>query len=121
MLCLPCIIIAFTGALLESLGVRCDPALNNFYHWAVDFIQGVSLFDVVMDTTAIAFSIQFRTMPIEFQGFVQFYICLLALGSAQTPVRLVKMIMIEIYFSFIGRWDMILFNSGMLCCQLHII
>lgn len=122
---LPCLVSSFITAILAYAGYpvrapREASLLRQLYSWAYEFVQSVSPYRVVTNTGAFAFGDVLWTIPVEFRGSLHVFLCLLALGRAKNSMRLMMLVLIQMYLSLTGRWDVLLFNSGMLCSEIHV-
>ncbi|RDW58151.1 hypothetical protein BP6252_13562 [Coleophoma cylindrospora] len=57
------------------------------------------------------------TIPIEFRGSIVVFLTLLGLAKTKQVVRLSLMIVLTLYTLYITHWDLFLFLSGMLLCE----
>ena len=122
----PCMVASLLFALLSWAGYevrspREGTLLKQLWAWISAFVQDINPYRIVLNTGAFRFGDIFWTISAEFRGSLHVFLTLLALGRAKDSVRLAGLILLEIYFSLTGRWDILLFHSGILCCELHLL
>ena len=130
---MPCAAIAFMCASVDHFGIY-DPAWQNQDHrkdtfldtlrwWSSAVVLGIDPFRTnhkrPWDTPLSGVEQTMWTIPLEYRGSLVVFILILILAKTRQSLRLSTLAVYLLFLTFVGQWDIFLFVSGMLCCEVH--
>lgn len=130
---MPCAAIAFLCAWVDHCSIY-DPAWQNQDHredtmldtlrwWFNAVVLGIDPFRTnhkrPWDTPLSGVEQTMWTIPIEYRGSLVVFVLILILAKTRRSMRLSTLAVYLLFLTFVGQWDILLFVSGMLCCEVH--
>ena len=130
---MPCAVIAFVCAWVDHLGIydpqwqnqdhREDNVLDTLRWWFNAVVLGVDPFRTnhkrPWDTPLSGVEQTMWTIPLEYRGSLIVFVLILMLAKTRRSLRLGTLGGCLLWLIYVGQWDIFLFVSGMLCCELH--
>ncbi|KAJ9632935.1 hypothetical protein H2204_007503 [Knufia peltigerae] len=93
------------------------------WHWLDDLLTGLNPLNLdryhSWNIKGLRYAIGMWTIPFEYRGSIIVFVVLLALGRTRPPLRFAVIASLVLYCVAQGQWDVFLFLSGPLCCDLH--
>jgi peptidoglycan/LPS O-acetylase OafA/YrhL len=94
-----------------------------FWAWLDDLMTGLNPFTLSKSRTwnmpGLRYAIGMWTIPFEFRGSTVVFVSLLALARVRPVWRSVLLLAGVLYSIAQGEWDIFLFLSGPICCEMH--
>lgn len=132
-LCIPCAAIAFLSAMTsyfnlfhpdaKSKDPRSDTLMGTVGWWFNVLIFGFNPFRIdsgdLWNTPLLELEGVMWTIPFEYRGSLVVFAIILALGRTRRSFRLAALSCNLLYLIFVAQWDIFLFVSGILCCEIH--
>jgi peptidoglycan/LPS O-acetylase OafA/YrhL len=91
--------------------------------WLNDLLTGLNPFNIdkykSWDMPGLRYEPAMWTIPYEYRGSMIVFLMLLVLGRIRGLPGFVLLLTTVFYVLAIGQWDIFLFLSGVLCCQVH--
>ncbi len=130
---MPCAVIAFLCAWIDHLGIydpgwqnqdhRADTVMDTLRWWFNAVVLGVDPFRTnhrrPWDTPLSGVEQTMWTIPLEYRGSLVVFALILVLAKTRRSIRLGTLGAYLIWLIYVGQWDIFLFVSGMLCCEVH--
>ncbi len=129
----PVIFLTFTNAMLSYFELWDPAGADHVPHhstlgltlwaWLDDLMTGLNPFTLskfrTWDMKGLRYAIGMWTIPFEFRGLIVVFVSLLALARVRWILRSALLCAGAIYSIAQGEWDIFLFLSGPICCEMH--
>lgn len=121
---IPCIVSTFITAMLAMMGAFVDEGVSRHYPRAGSLSEQIAswvhetLWFINPFATRTGFEENLWTIPIEFQGSLLIFLCVLGLSRCRTVVRLASLVCLMAYWAWFGYWATVLFLGGMLLADI---
>ena len=130
---MPCAVIAFLCAWVDHFGIydpgwqnqdhREDSVPDTFRWWFNAVVLGIDPFRTnhkrPWDTPLSSVEQTMWTIPLEYRGSMVVFALILILAKTRRSIRLGSLGGYLLWLVYVGQWDIFLFVSGMLCCEIH--
>ncbi|KAL6252722.1 hypothetical protein RBB50_000441 [Rhinocladiella similis] len=129
----PVVFLTFLNAMLSYFKLF-DPAgadhvpynstiTKTLWHWLDDLFTGLNPLNLdryhSWNIKGLRYAIGMWTIPFEYRGSIVVFVVLLALGRTHPGLRFCILTSLVLYCVAQGQWDVFLFLSGPICCELH--
>jgi peptidoglycan/LPS O-acetylase OafA/YrhL len=92
---------------------------KQLYHWFWDLVKWSNLWKWDFDNTQ--YDVHLWTIPVEFRCSLELFVTILGLSRLKPKLRMGLLLLIIYYASIAGRWEVIMFLSGLFLAELIII
>lgn len=124
------VFITFVNAVLIYNKILVYPHLHaqksfflQIHYWLNDLTTGINPFTVDKyrsdNMIGLRYEVVMWTIPYEYRGSIVIFAILLTLAKARPLSRFLIILSLVLYTIVVGQWDMFLFISGALCCEIH--
>lgn len=100
---------------------RFDTTAEQLADWAWGLFRFVHIWDWEPAGGLANMDVHLWTIPVEFRASMIVFMTLVATARLKTAVRLLVVCGLMVFYYRWNRWDMVLFNSGMLLAEMDLI